>query len=157
MVAQHAAEAAEAARVQASSAVDTATAARALYTVTAPFAGIVSSVLIHEGDFLAPGVVVVRIADTSGWTFETTDLAEAGAARIAPGDTATITVEDVESVQIQGRVRLIGVYGEDRQGDVVYRVVIDPTTTVPSPIFWNTVVTATIHADPALRGQGATP
>jgi len=157
VVAGHAAETAEAERLRAASAVDAAKHARALYTLTAPFAGTVSQVLIHEGELLGPGIVVVRIADTSGWTFETTDLAEAGVAQIAPGDTATITVEDVESVQIQGRVREIGAFGEDRQGDVVFRVVIEPTTTVPSPILWNTVVTATIHADPALRGQGATP
>jgi len=157
VVAKHAADVAEAERVRASSAVDAAEEARALYTVTAPFAGTVASVLIHEGELLPPGIVVVRVADMSGWTFETTDLAEAGAARIAPGDTATITVEDVESVQIQGRVRQIGAFGEDRQGDVVFRVVIEPTTTVPSLILWNTVATATIHANPALRGQGATP
>ena len=145
VVAQATATTAEAERVGAAAAVDVARATRDQLTVRAPFDGSVAFVAARVGEVAPPGVVLVRIAETSAWTFETTDLGAAGAARIKAGDPATVTIDDVPGVEIPGTVTQIGGYGEDRQGDVAFRVIVTPSGAVPAVIRWNTIVTVAVH------------
>lgn len=90
----------------------------------APFAGSVSAINISKGEFTAPGVAVVRLADFSTWEVETTDLTEVNVARIQVGQPAMINFDALPGLGIIGRVTKIKSYGEDRQGDVVYSVVL---------------------------------
>ncbi len=121
-----------------------ATAALAQRTVAAPFAGVVATSTLQPGEHAAPGLPVIRLADPSGWVFETTDLGTAGAARVAAGDRATVTVDDVDGVAIEAVVRIVALYGDERQGDIAFRAIVDPVAPVPAAVRWNTIVTVTI-------------
>ncbi|MFO1538929.1 MAG: HlyD family efflux transporter periplasmic adaptor subunit, partial [Chloroflexota bacterium] len=163
---------AEAARAAADAAVDVAGAelaraeagftsaelALARRTVGAPFAGTVAASTLAVGEIATPGLPIVRLADTSAWAFETTDLGTAGAARVVAGDLATITVDDVDGATVPGMVRVIAIYGDERQGDITFRAIVDPTGPVPPAIRWNTIVTVTIAPGTAdVEEAGASP
>ena len=55
-------------------------------TVAAPFGGVVASVDARVGETVAPGTIVVRVADEAGWRFETTDLDDPEALRTIADD-----------------------------------------------------------------------
>jgi multidrug resistance efflux pump len=114
-------------------------------TVAAPFAGVVASLDATVGETVAPGQPVVRIADVSGWRFETTDLDEASVARIAEGSTATVTLDALPDAPIPARVVRIAGFGEAAAGDVTYRVILEPTGDVPAGLRWN--MTAGVSID----------
>ena len=141
-VAQAGGRAAAADARRAATAVSSLEETKAGYTLVAPIAGTVASLGASVGQQVTPAQVLVRIADTTDWTFETTDLDESGIARIAVGDPATVTLDGVPGVEIPGTVTRIGTFGESRQGGIVYRVVVTPTGDVPDGIRWN--MTATI-------------
>jgi multidrug resistance efflux pump len=111
----------------------------------APFAGTVVSVVPAIGDRSVPGVVAVRVADQSAWRFETTDLSETSIARVRTGATVKVTVDGLPDAVIGGTVETVGVYGELRQGDIVFRVVVAPSTPVPDGLRWNMTVTLDIQ------------
>ena len=113
-------------------------------TVTAPFAGTVAASILAPGEYATPGLPIMRLGDPTGWIFETTDLGTAGAARIMPGDTATITVDDIDGLAIPAVVREVALYGDERQGDIAFRAIVDPVGPVPAAVRWNTIVTITI-------------
>lgn len=97
------------------------------------------------GDRAVPGVVVVRVADLSGWRFETTDLSETSIARVRPGATVKVTVDGLPDAEVAGVIESVGVYGEARQGDIVFRVVVTPSGDVPDGLRWNMTVTLEIE------------
>lgn len=150
--AEHAASAAAAEVARADGGIAAAEAAVARRTLLAPFGGVIASVDIRVGEYAAPGIPLIRIGDPSGWTFETTDLGAADAARIAPGDPATVTVDELFGIEIPAVVREVGLFGAEWQGDITYRVILDPAGPVPPEIRWNTVVTIAIQP-----GGGASP
>lgn len=121
-----------------------AMAARELLILRAPFAGTVMSVAPASGDRVVPGVVAVRMADLSGWRFETSDLSETSIARVRPGAAVTVTVDGLPDTEIAGVVESVGAYGEARQGDIVFRVVVTPSGAVPDGLRWNMTVTLEI-------------
>jgi HlyD family secretion protein len=129
---------------RAASAVDAAEAAGDALSVTAPFAGTIVSVEPAVGDLVQPGEVVVRLADRSGWRFETTDLSETSVARIAVGQPVTVTVDGLPGNDIPATVESVGGFGASSQGDIVFRVVAAPTGTVPGGLRWNMTVTLDI-------------
>jgi len=110
--------------------------------ILAPFAGTVAGLPVREYAFVAPGQVVVRLADTSAWEFVATELDESGIAGVRQGARATVTLDGVPGVAIPGTVARLGSYGQDRQGGVVYEVVVVPDAAVPDGVRWN--MTATI-------------
>lgn len=143
VAAQEAAKAAAADARRAEAAVDALESSKAGLTLTAPFAGAVASISATVGQQVSPGQILVRVADTSAWEFETTDLDQSGIARIAVGDRAKVTLDGVPGEQIEATVVRVGTYGEDRQGGIVYQVVVAPDGAVPGGIRWN--MTATIE------------
>ena len=122
-----------------------AEAAAAELAVVAPFAGTIASLDARVGERAAPGVVLVRVADTSGWRIETTDLDETTVARVAPGAPVTITFDGLPDATVRGTVTSIALFGSTLQGDVVYRAVIEPAT-VPDGLRWNMTATVTVQA-----------
>ncbi len=143
--AKAAVEQAKADRARAQAALDSAEEARDQLIVRAPFAGTVVDVLPAEGDRVVPGVVAVRIADLSGWRFETTDLSETSIARVREGAPVKVTVDGLPGVEIAGTVESVGSYGEARQGDIVFRVVAAPSGAVPEGLRWNMTSTLEIE------------
>jgi HlyD family secretion protein len=142
--AEQAADAATAEEARAAAALDAAKAALARLTITAPIAGTVADVAVGAGDPVAAGQPLVRIAGDGGWTFETTDLTQDEVAAIAMGAEAAVVVDGFAGMTIPGRVARIAAIGEDRQGDVVFTVVVEPTGAVPDGIRWNMVASVEI-------------
>lgn len=92
--------------------------------LVAPFAGRVMTLDIEVGEYATPAVPILRLADTSAWLVETTDLTELNVAQIKEGMAATVMFDALPGLELPGRVSQIRPYGETRQGDIVYTVVI---------------------------------
>jgi multidrug resistance efflux pump len=117
----------------AQAAVDGARAARDLAAerlakarLVAPFAGTLAAVDARAGETVSAGAPILRLADLSAFQFETTDLTELAVGRIKVGDAATVTVDALPGVEFPGKVTRIRGYGENRQGDIVYTVTVQP-------------------------------
>lgn len=147
--ARAAADAATAEVARATAGLDAATAARDELTVTAPFAGVVASIDARVGEAAPPGTPVVRLADPSGWRFETTDLDETAVGRLKVGAPVTLSLDAFPNATIQGQVATIAPFGTSSTGDIVYTVVIEPTGALPDGLRWNMTASATIEAAPA--------
>jgi HlyD family secretion protein len=90
----------------------------------APFAGTVTSISITTGEFVQPGMVVVKLADTSGWLIKTTDLTELNVDSVHPGTPVTIKLDALPDAKLTGQVVYIENYGQNHQSDIVYTAVI---------------------------------
>jgi multidrug efflux pump subunit AcrA (membrane-fusion protein) len=130
---------AEAAVAQAQVTVEAAQVALARTTITAPFAGTVTSVAIRRGEFIAPGQPLITLGDLNTLHIETTDLDEIDVARIAEGQTATLTFDAVPDITLTGQITHIALMAELGTGGVNYTVVIDPGE-LPPQIRWGMTV-----------------
>ncbi len=92
----------------------------------APFAGTVVAVAAREGELVNLGAPVLTLADLSELRVETTDLDEAGAATVRPGQAVKITVNAFDDKILTGKVVAIAPQGiVTPTGDTVYTVTID--------------------------------
>ncbi len=112
--------------------------------LVAPFAGTVAAVEIDAGEFAAPGATIVRLADTSNWRIETTDLTELNIANVREGMPVTLNFDAVPDLELSGKVTRIKPYGESRQGDIVYTVIVTPDQQDPR-LRWNMTAKVTIE------------
>jgi multidrug resistance efflux pump len=119
--------------------------------VTSPIAGTVVSIDPAVGGLVQAGVAVARVADLSGWRFETSDLSETSIARVREGAAARVTVDGLPGTEIAGTVETVGAYGASSQGDIVFRVVVAPSGEVPTGLRWN--MTVTIEVDGVAPGS----
>jgi multidrug resistance efflux pump len=94
--------------------------------LVAPFAGTVMTLDIGAGEYAAPGAVVLRLADTSAWQIETTDLTELNIVQVSEGTPVTMTFDAIPGLELPGQVTKIRAYGESKLGDIVYTVIITP-------------------------------
>jgi len=92
----------------------------------APFDGIVAGLEVKPNEFVGAGKPIVQLADTAAWQIETTDLTELSVAKAYAGAPATITFDALPGVRLAGTVTRIKGYGENKQGDIVYTVVVKP-------------------------------
>jgi multidrug resistance efflux pump len=116
--------AAEAQVASATASVRQARAARDQTEVSAPITGTVAWLGPKRGEFIAPGAPIARVGDLSTWQVETTDLTELSIASVREGRAATVTVDGIPGLELTGRVARIRAFGENRQGDIVYTVVV---------------------------------
>ena len=130
---------AEAAVAQAKVNVDAAQVALARTTITAPFAGTVTRVAIRRGEFVAPGQPLITLGDLNTLRIETTDLDEIDVARIAEGQTATLTFDAVPDLTLTGHITRIAPMAEPGTGGVNYTVIIEPGE-FPPQIRWGMTV-----------------
>lgn len=112
----------------------------------APFAGTVVSIEVNPGELVGPGAPAVRIADVSGWQFETTDLTELDVVRIKVGDPATISLDAIPGLELKGKVAKVKSLGLTRQGDITYTVTVVPDKP-DERLRWN--MTAAVTIEPA--------
>ncbi len=136
--------AAEADVAAAAAAVAQAKAALQDTLVVAPFAGQIASLDVQPGEFVAPGVPVAWLADTTRWQIETDDLTELDVVNVAPGAKASITFDALPDLELRGTVARIKPLGEDKLGDMTYTVVIQPDTQ-DNRLRWNMTATVTIE------------
>ncbi len=111
-------------------------------TITAPFAGVVADMNVTVGELLTPNVPAAVIADTSVWHVETEDLTELDIVSVHVGDAASVSFDALPDVTLAATVRAIQPLGKNRQGDIVYAVVLDLQESNPQ-LRWN--MTATVH------------
>ncbi len=112
--------------------------------LVAPFAGVVTALDIKAGEYAAPGTVIARLADSSAWQVETTDLTELNIVNVAEGGSATLEFDAIPNLELPGKVTQIKSYGENRQGDIVYMVVVKPDQQDPR-LRWNMTAKVTIE------------
>jgi HlyD family secretion protein len=95
----------------------------------APFEGVVSAVLIHAGEWAAPGATVVELLDLSGWRVETTNVSELQIGRVQVGQAVQVWVNAFPGETFGGHVIAISPVAVVQQGDTTYTLTIglDPT------------------------------
>lgn len=111
--------------------------------LTAPFAGTVITLDPKVGEAVAAGTPVVRIADTGTFQIETTDLTEINVVNVKEGDTATVSLDAIPDLALTGKVASIKGFGENRQGDIVYTIVVKLDNQDPR-LRWNMTAKVTI-------------
>ena len=118
-------DAAQAGVAQAQAAYDAAKAALDEATLKAPFDGAIALISVDAGQVIGPGLVVASIADMQSWEMETDDLSEVDVVNVRPGQSATITVDALPGVTLNGRVVAVTPKAETKRGDVTYTVKIE--------------------------------
>lgn len=111
----------------------------------APFAGLIASLDARVGEHVGAGAPVLRLGDCSSWQIETTDLTELNVARVKEGDPATITFDALPGLEVPGTITRIKMFGENKQGDIVYTVVVKPSQN-DMALRWN--MTAKVSVPP---------
>ncbi len=129
---------------QASAARDIASEQLKSAKLIAPFAGTIITLDIKAGEFATQGAAILRLADTSAWQIETTDLTELNVAKVSEGTPVTMTFDAIPDLELAGKVAKIRPFGESKQGDIVYTVIITPDNQ-DSRLRWNMTAKASIE------------
>lgn len=112
-------------------------------TLRAPFAGTIAELNLKVGEVLDVTKPAAVLADFTQWQIETEDLTELSVVRINVGDEAKITFDALPSIELTGNVSQIKPIGRNSQGDIVYTVVIRPTSW-DERLRWNMTASVTI-------------
>jgi HlyD family secretion protein len=110
----------------------------------APFAGTVAALDTRVGEPAQLGSPVVQLADLDHLQVRTEDLTEINVIGLQPGASAAVTFDAIPGLTLPGKVASIRPYGDSRQGDIVYTVLIDPEHQDPR-LRWN--MTASVAID----------
>lgn len=110
----------------------------------AAFDGTVAVLDLKAGEVVSPGTPVVRLADLSGWQVVTDDLSELSVARIREGAEATIKFDAIPDLELPGTVSRIRMFGEKKQGDLTFEVIITPQK-FDQRMRWNMTATVSIQ------------
>jgi HlyD family secretion protein len=113
-----------------------------LATLTAPFAGTIAALDLKVREYVAPGAPVVQLADVGGWQIETSDLTELNVVKVREGDAVTLTFDAIPDLKLPGTISRIKGFGENRQGDITYKVIVKPGQQ-DARLRWN--MTATVN------------
>ncbi len=106
-----------------------------LESITAPFAGVVTNVLVHEGDTLVAGSTLVIVADPRTLQAETTDVDEFLVTYVSVGQPLTVTVDTLDNLPLQGIVKSVaGLPQPDATGAQNYPVIISLNNVPPQVI-----------------------
>ena len=124
---------------------DAAKANIAAFAVAAPFDGTVMDVNVAVGEQVGPETWAVKIADTSAWYVETTDLTELEVVKIALGLKVAILPDALPDAQMTGVVESISQAFTMQGGDILYRVKIKVDEIDPR-VLWGMTVEITFEA-----------
>ena len=102
-------------------------AAMADLDLKAPFAGTISKLNIHSGEWVAPGQVLLVLVDLSALQIETTDLSERDVPKVAVGQPVTVVIKALNQT-VAGHVKAISPLADTLGGDVMYQTTIDLDT-----------------------------
>ena len=125
---------AEASLAQAQAGLAQARAARQKAEIVAPFDGVVSEVLVREGQYVNAGTPIVLVADPTGLRIETTDLNEKDIAAVKLGSKVNVAFDALPGVIVEGTVAEIAPKSTKAAG-VNYTVTID-LAQVPEKLRW---------------------
>jgi HlyD family secretion protein len=110
----------------------------------APFSGTIVSSDLVKGQYVAPGVPVVKVADFSDWQVETTNLTELNIVYLQEGNRALIVFDALPDLQLPGTLTRIQSLGENLQGDIVYKAVFN-LDQIDERLKWNMTCSADIR------------
>jgi multidrug resistance efflux pump len=117
------------------------------FNVTAPFDGTVMDVNVAVGDQLGPETWAVKMADTSAWYVETSDLTELEVVKIALGLKASIVPDALPGLSMSATVDSISQAFILSGGDVQYRVKLKVDQIDPR-VLWGMTVEVTFEPLP---------
>lgn len=111
-------------------------------TLLAPMSGVVAQLNLKVGEVPNQSQAALIIADLSSWQIETEDLSELSIVQVREGDAVTIGFDALPDFTLPGTVSQIKPLGQNRQGDIVYTVIIKPSSW-DERLRWN--MTATVR------------
>jgi len=111
----------------------------------APFGGTLVTFDAKVGEEVTPGAVIAQLADLSALQVETTDLTELNIVKVQVGDPVTLTFDAIPDLELSGKVTRIRTLGENRQGDIVYTVIVTPNQQ-DARLRWNMTAKVSIEA-----------
>jgi HlyD family secretion protein len=117
----------------------------AVFAVIAPFDGTVMDVNVAVGEQVGPEIWAVKIADTSAWYVETSDLTELEVVKIALGLKVSILPDALSDANMTGVVESISQAFTAQGGDILYRVKIKVDKIAPR-VLWGMTVEVTFEA-----------
>jgi HlyD family secretion protein len=116
-------------------------------TLIAPFDGTLAEMTVNVGEMIGPGSRVASLADLSQWQVETDDLSETDVVNVNPNAPATITVDALPGVSLNGQVKSIVPRSTVKRGDVTYTT--DVTITDPDPrLKWGMTASVNVAKQP---------
>lgn len=92
-------------------------------TLTAPFSGTITTVYIHNGEWVIPGEPVLLLTDLKDLRIETSDLSERDLPNVQIGQSASVLIKAL-GVTVTGRVIEIAPVADSLGGDVVYKTIL---------------------------------
>jgi len=104
--------------------------------LTAPFAGTVGTILLDEGEVIAPQAPAIVLGDLSTLLVRTLDLSEADVSHVSLGQEAMVTIDALGGRQLKGTVVRIAPVATERRGDTVYAVTLDLEVGPDSGLRW---------------------
>ncbi len=134
---------AQAAVDRAQALLDSAKATLAEATLTAPFSGTIVEVDLSSAETVVPGQIVIIMGDLSQFQIETTDLSERDAPNVQAGQTATVSIPDLNQ-KFTGKVSNVARISSTVGGDVVYKATIQ-LDTQPQGLLWGMTTDVTIQ------------
>jgi multidrug efflux pump subunit AcrA (membrane-fusion protein) len=97
---------------------------------------------IEPGESVAPGTMLVILADTTDWMVETRDLSELDVVEVEVGQRVSVTPDALPELALNGIVESIDRIFTERSGDITYTVHIRLDEVDPS-LQWGMTVTVT--------------
>ena len=113
----------------------------AAFAIVAPFDGVVMDVNVAAGEQVGPQTWAIKIADTSSWYVETSDVTELEVVGIAEGQKVKFTADALPGVTMEGVVTEVSQSSYTQSGDVIYTVRIKADKVDPR-IKWGMTVEA---------------
>ncbi len=99
-----------------------AKASLAALELRAPFTGTIVTMDLKPGAYVTPGQEILLLVDNSDWRVETTDLTELNVVRVREGNSVEISFDALPGSKYSGNVLKINSLGENRQGDITYKI-----------------------------------
>lgn len=112
-------------------------------TLTAPFSGIVTELMISEGEWTSPGQPVIVLADLDSLRVETTDLNEIDVVQIEVGEKAEVTFDAIPDKIFEGTI--IEISSKASEGTGVNYTVVIKLAKIPESARWG--MTAFVDID----------
>ncbi len=109
------------------------------FTLTAPFDGTVMDVSLNVGDQVGPETWAVKVADTSSWYVETSDLTELEVVKVALGQKVTFVPDALSDAKMSGVVEQVSQAFLAQGGDILYKVKIKVDSIDPRMLWGMTV------------------
>ena len=110
----------------------------------ASFDGVVADIRIKVGEQATPGLPAIVLADFSIWIVETDNLTEIEVVKVSEGQKASVVLDALPDVILNGAVKSISPVFEEKRGDITYTVTVTLTDRDPK-MRWGMTAVATFE------------